>query len=215
MSEPASASPSPVQAQGLDVSHFQGTVDWPQVAQAGYAFAFIKATDGITYADPMFPTNWAGAKAAGLLRGAYHFFEANDDPQQQAENFLKTVSLEPGDLPPVLDVESSSTSGEVPTATIVERIAAWLQAVEQATGCTPILYTNRTYWDSLATEQFGSYPLWLAEYGVTSPTLPVGWTSWSFWQYSESGEISGIATSVDLDLFQGSLQQLQQMFAKA
>src|SRR5262245_48071429 len=135
MSEPTtSATPSPVQAQGLDVSHFQGTVDWPQVAQAGYGFAFIKATDGITYTDPMFAQNWAGAKAAGLLRGAYHFFEADDDPQQQAENFLKTVSLESGDLPPVLDVEASSTSSEVSTATIVANIAVWLQTVEQATG---------------------------------------------------------------------------------
>jgi lysozyme len=211
MTEPTSASPT--QTQGLDVSHFQGTVDWPQVAQAGYAFAFIKATDGITYVDPMFATNWAGAKAAGLLRGAYHFFEADDDPQQQAANYLKNVSLESGDLPPVLDVEASSTSSEVPTATIIDSIQAWLYAVAQATGRTPILYTNRTYWDSLGTEQFSGYPLWLAEYGVASPTLPQGWTSWAFWQFSQSGEISGIAASVDLNLFQGSLQDLQQMLS--
>jgi lysozyme len=211
MTEPTGSSPA--QAQGLDVSHFQGTVDWPQVAQAGYAFAFIKATDGITFVDPMFAENWAAAKAAGLLRGAYHFFEADDDPQQQAANYLKTVSLGPGDLPPVLDVESSSTSSEVPTATIIDSIAAWLQAVAQATGRTPILYTNRTYWDSLGTEQFSGYPLWLAEYGVTSPTLPQGWTNWAFWQFSQSGEISGIATSVDLNLFQGSLQDLQRLLS--
>jgi lysozyme len=211
MTEPTAANPA--QTRGLDVSHFQGTVDWPQVAQAGYAFAFIKATDGITYVDPMFAANWAGAKAAGLLRGAYHFFEADDDPQQQAASYLNAVSLQPGDLPPVLDVESSSTSGEVPTATVVQRVAAWLQAVQQATGCTPILYTDRTYWNSLATEQFSGYPLWVAEYGVASPTLPLGWTSWAFWQFSQSGEISGIATSVDLNLFQGSLQDLQRLLA--
>jgi lysozyme len=209
MTEPTVA--SAVQTRGLDVSHFQGTVEWPQVIQAGYAFAFIKATDGITYVDPEFTANWRGAKAAGLLRGAYHFFEADDDPQQQAENFLNTVVLEPGDLPPVLDVESSSTSAQVPVATIVERIAAWLQAVEQATGCTPILYTDASYWNSLATEQFGGYPLWIAEYGVASPTLPKGWTSWAFWQFTESGTVPGIATSVDLNLFQGSLQNLQRL----
>ncbi len=209
MTEPTAA--SPVQTRGLDVSHFQGTVDWPQVVQAGYAFAFIKATEGITYVDPMFAENWSGAKAAGLLRGAYHFFEANDDPQQQVENFLNTVTLEPGDLPPVLDVESSSTSSQVPAATIVESIAAWLQAVEQATGLTPILYTDASYWNSLATEQFGGYPLWIAEYGVASPTLPQGWTSWAFWQFTESGTVPGIATAADLDLFQGSLQDLQRL----
>jgi len=209
MTEPTATGAT--QTPGLDVSHFQETIDWPQVVQAGYAFAFIKATDGITYVDPLFATNWEGAKSAGLLRGAYHFFEADDDPQQQAENFLNTVALEPGDLPPVLDVESSSTSSEVPTATVVERVAAWLQAVEQATGCTPILYTDASYWNSLATGQFSGYPLWIAEYGVASPTLPKGWTSWAFWQFTESGTVPGIATAVDLDLFQGSLQDLQRL----
>ncbi|HEV8577853.1 MAG TPA: glycoside hydrolase family 25 protein [Thermoanaerobaculia bacterium] len=206
MTEPTAANPA--QTRGLDVSHFQGTVDWNQVVQAGYAFAFIKATDGITYVDPMFATNWSGAKAAGLLRGAYHFFEADDDPQQQAENFLKTVTLESGDLPPVLDVESSSTSSQVSTATVIDRVAAWLQAVQQATGRTPILYTDNSYWDSLGTKQFSGYPLWIADYGVASPTLPTGWTSWAFWQFSQSGEIPGIATAVDLNLFQGGLEDL-------
>jgi lysozyme len=211
MTEPTPS--SPVQTRGLDVSHFQDTVDWPQVVQAGYSFAFIKATEGITYVDPMFAENWGGAKAAGLLRGAYHFFEPNDDPQQQAENFLNAVSLEPGDLPPVLDVEYSSPSGQVSTSTIIERITAWLQTVEQATGCTPILYTDPSYWNSLATEQFSGYPLWVADYGVASPTLPTGWTSWAFWQFSQTGEIPGIATAVDLNLFQGSLQDLQRLLS--
>jgi lysozyme len=209
MSEPTASSST--QTNGLDVSHFQDTVDWPQVFQAGYLFAFIKATDGITYVDPMFATNWSGAQAAGLLRGAYHFFEANDDPQQQAENFLNTVTLQSGDLPPVLDVESSSTSSQVSTATIIQSIATWLQTVQQATGRTPIIYTNPGYWNSLATTQFSGYPLWVAEYGVASPTLPTGWTSWAFWQFSQTGQIPGITTAVDLDLFQGSLQSLQQM----
>lgn len=211
MTEPTPSSPT--QTRGLDVSHFQDTVDWQQVAQAGYAFAFIKATQGIDFVDPLFAANWSGAKAAGLLRGAYHFFDASADPQQQAENFLNTVTLEPGDLPPVLDVESSSTSSQVSTATVVEGIAAWLQTVEQATGRTPILYTDNTYWDSLGTKQFSGYPLWIADYGVASPTLPTGWTRWAFWQFSESGEIPGITTAVDLNLFQGSLQDLQRLLS--
>jgi lysozyme len=211
LTEPTTANSA--QTQGLDVSHFQGTVDWQQVFRAGYAFAFIKATDGITYTDPMFATNWSGAKTAGLLRGAYHFFEANDDPQQQAENFLNVVTFEAGDLPPVLDVESSSTSNQVSTATIIQNITAWLQTVQKATGLTPILYTNSGYWNGLATTEFSAYPLWIAEYGVASPTLPSGWTSWAFWQISQSGQIAGISTSVDLDLFQGSLQDLQRLSA--
>ena len=209
MTEPTAASPAEI--RGLDVSHFQGTIDWSQVVQAGYAFVFIKATEGISYVDPKFAANWSGAKAAGLVRGAYHFFEGNADAQKQAENFLNTVVLEPGDLPPVLDVESSAASSKVPTATILAGVETWLQAVQQATGCTPILYTGPGYWDSLKTDRFSGYPLWVAEYGVASPTLPTGWTSWAFWQLSESGEVPGIATATDLDLFQGSLEDLQRL----
>jgi len=209
MTESTSSQPS--QTQGIDVSHHQGTVDWAQVLQAGYRFAYIKATDGITYVDPMFQTNWEGAKAAGLLRGAYHFFEADDDAQQQAQNFLNAVSLGAGDLPPVLDVESSSTSSQVSTSAIIDGVETWLKTVAEAVGVTPIIYTDCGYWNSLDTQQFASYPLWIAEYGVSSPTLPTGWTSWTFWQHSETGQVSGIQTAVDLNLFQGSLRQLQKM----
>src|SRR5689334_1580650 len=90
------------EVQGIDVSHYQGVIDWNQVAEAGTAFVFIKATEGTSYVDPQFQDNWSGAKAAGLLRGAYHFFQPGEDPQQQAEYFLSVVQTVPGDLPPVL-----------------------------------------------------------------------------------------------------------------
>jgi len=191
---------------GIDVSHFQGTIDWNAVAQTGKLFAFAKATQGLTYVDPQFHANWAGAKAAGLLRGAYHFYQPGDDPRQQAEFFLETVGLGPGDLPPALDVEISNgqTSGE-----IVHGVQEWLSTVQQALGVTPLLYTDRTFWNTLGTEGFGGYPLWIAEYGVTSPLLPAGWTSWTFWQSSETGTVPGVTGSTDLDLFQGSLEDLR------
>ena len=101
---------------GLDVSHYQGTVDWASVLRQGYRFAFIKATEGTTWTDPEFSANWAGAKGAGLLRGAYHYYEPGDDPGQQADFFLNTVwphggqpLLAPGDLPPVLDIETTGS----------------------------------------------------------------------------------------------------------
>src|ERR1700704_2322289 len=129
--------PDPASAQGIDVSHYQGTIDWAQVAQAGKTFAFIKATEGTSEADPQFQANWNGAKAAGLLRGAYHFYQPGDDPQQQAGYFLNAVQPGPGDLPAVLDIELSGKPSE-----IVAGIWVWLIAVEKATGKTPILYTN-------------------------------------------------------------------------
>jgi lysozyme len=191
--------------QGIDVSHFQGTVDWQQVAQGGMSFAFAKATEGITYADPQFATNWAGMQAAGLLRGAYHFFEANDDAAAQAQHFLATVQLAPGDLPPVLDVE---TTAGVSNEQIWSGVSAWLQIVEQETGRQPILYTSPGFWSSHQPDlALTRYPLWLADY-ATQPVLPTGWTSWLFWQHSQTGSVAGVAGAVDLDLFSGTLEQL-------
>jgi lysozyme len=200
----AQISSSPV--QGIDVSERQGTVDWNAVKQAGKVFVFILATDGITWTDPDFATNWSGAKAAGLLRGAYHFYETDDDPTAQAQNFLSAVQLEPGDLPPVVDIErldSGSTASQT-----VKDLQTWLDVVEQATGRTPIIYTSHGFWNSLGTSAFGLYPLWIAEYGVQSPTLPAGWARWTFWQFSESGAVAGISGSVDLNVFNGSAAEL-------
>lgn len=203
--EPSSGS---VEVQGLDVSHYQGTIDWEEVAKAGMAFVFIKATEGTSEVDPEFETNWSGAKAAGLLRGAYHFFQPSEDPQQQAEHFLSVVQTVPGDLPPVLDVETPGDASE-----ILAGVQAWLTAVEQATAKAPILYTSPTFWNGLgiSASGFSRFPLWVAEYGVTTPKTTEGWTAWTFWQFSESGEVSGIQGTVDLDLFQGTLSELQQM----
>ena len=193
--------------QGIDVSDHQGTVDWNAVQQAGKVFVFIKATDGITWTDPDFATNWSGAKAAGLLRGAYHFYETDDDPTAQAQNFLNAVQLAPGDLPPVVDIERIDSGGSASQA--VQDLQTWLDAVEQATGRVPIIYTSPTFWNSLGTSAFGRYPLWVAEYGVTSPKLPAGWAGWTFWQYSESGTVAGISGSVDLNVFQGTSAELE------
>jgi lysozyme len=192
--------------QGIDVSHFQGVVDWQQVAQAGMAFAFAKATEGITYTDPHFATNWAGIQAAGLPRGAYHFFEANDDATAQAQHFLATVQLAAGDLPPVLDIEV--TAG-VSDQQIWSGVSTWLQIVEQATGRQPILYTAPGFWSSHEPDlTLTSYPLWLADYAA-EPVLPTGWTSWLFWQHSQTGSVAGVTGSVDLDYFNGTLEQLR------
>lgn len=192
--------------QGIDVSHYQGVVDWKQVAQAGMAFAFAKATDGITYVDPQFSTNWAGMQSAGLLRGAYHFFEPNDDATAQAQHFLATVTLAKGDLPPVLDVE---VTGGVSNEQIWSGVSTWLQLVEQKTGCQPILYTAPGFWNSHQPDlALARYPLWLADYAA-QPTLPTGWTSWLFWQHSQTGSVAGVTGAVDLDLFNGTLWQLR------
>jgi lysozyme len=197
------------QVQGIDVSHDQQTVSWPAVVQAGYVFTFIKATDGETYVDPDFAQNWAGAKAADLLRGAYHFFRAEDSPQAQVDLFWKTVGGN-GELPLVVDVEESMG---VSAPTLISNLTQFLEELQQASGRTPMIYTGPGFWNGLGTTAFGGYPLWVAEYGVSQPTVPKGWASWAFWQHSESGTVPGIQGAVDLNVFNGPLPAFQQAAA--
>src|SRR3954449_9170784 len=129
-------------AHGIDVSKSQATVDWTAVQAAGYAFAYVKATDGETYVDPTFEQNWMGAASAGLLRGAYHFFRAEDSPQAQAEFFWQTVAGN-GDLPLVVDVEQNM--GE-PTSTLLSNLTQLLEEIQQLSGRKPMIYTDPGFW---------------------------------------------------------------------
>ena len=193
-------------AQGIDVSHYQGAVNWQGVKQAGVSFAFAKASDGGTGVDSQFKTNWQGMKTAGIIRGAYHFFEPTQDATAQANDFLRTVeSLQPGDLPPVIDVEISNG---VSNSQMIGGVTTWLTIVQQGLGRAPMIYTMASFWNAHLDNQFGDYPLWVAHYDVQSPTIPQGWSNWEFWQHSQSGSISGVTGSVDLDYFNGSLADL-------
>lgn len=193
------------QLSGIDVSKWQGTVDWKSVQQAGIAFAFARATYGASEVDSCFAENWQGIQDAGILRGAYHFFLAEDDPAEQAEFFIRTVgSLGPDDLPPVIDVEAGSGVN----SDLAASVQTWLTTVEQGLGRRPIIYTAPSFWNENLTAGFGSYPLWVAEYGVTSPKAVNGWANWTFWQYSSTGKVAGVNIAVDLDDFNGTSQAL-------
>jgi lysozyme len=191
--------------QGIDVSHFQGTVNWQEVKQAGMKFAIVKATEGQTTVDSQFNNNWQNIKAEGLLRGAYHFFDAGIDGTSQANHFLQIAQVEAGDLPPVLDVESAASASN---ATILQEVQNWLDTVEQALNRLPMIYTTASFWNSHLNNSFGKYPLWVAEYGVSVPKIPAGWSNWQFWQYSQSGSVEGVSGSVDMDYFNGSYSDL-------
>lgn len=194
---------STTRLSGIDVSYYQEKVNWQSVKDAGNSFAFARATYGTSKVDPQFSTNWPAMKAAGLIRGPYHFYVSSDDPVAQANLFLETVgSLESTDLPPVLDVESGSG-----TTNLVNGVQQWLDTVEQGLGRTPMIYTGVSFWNDNMTSGFGNYPLWVAEYGVSTPKKVNGWSTWAFWQYSESGSVAGI-NPVDLDYFNGSLDDL-------
>ena len=203
----------PSRLLGIDVSHYQGHVDWQAVRAAGCAFAFAKATEGTGVTDPFFAANWAGMKAAGLMRGAYHFYRAQEPAAAQAAHFLSTVQFEPGDLPPVLDIEvNDGVTGEA----LVGGVQTWLDAVEPAAGATPVVYTNTPFWDAHFNGQFGASPLWVAHYtNAPAPSpLPAGWSAWTLWQYSQSLHVNGVNGAADHDYFNGTLQQLQALAVK-
>jgi len=192
--------------KGMDVSHYDGTIDWPTAHAAGIDFAFAKATEGTTFTDPMFATNWAGMKSAGVVRGAYHFFHSNIDPVAQADFVTKTVgTLEPGDLPIVIDLEVTDGNSE---ATVASTAKTFLDTVTKTTGVTAMIYVSPSFLSSYSS--FAGNPLWVANWMVMCPDVPAPWTTWTFWQNSATGTVAGVsgASSVDLDYFNGTLTQL-------
>ncbi len=204
---------------GIDVSYWDAGIDWPKVRATGQRFVVAKATEGITYKDPTFDDNWFGAKSAGLLRGAYHFFRCNVDAKKQADYFIdyvKTVK-DNGELPPVLDLETNDGASK---DKIVVGAKIWLDRVEAAFGKKPIIYSGQYFLQDYLVVAGGGppawakdYPLWLAQYpnqyieGM-KPTLPRGWFSYTIWQYSDKGKVNGINASVDMNLFNGTLEEL-------
>ena len=195
---------------GIDVSHWQGTIDWDRVAGDGVTFAFIRVSDGLGTLDRKFDRNWSEAKRVGIYRGAYQFFRPNQDPIAQADLFLNRLGwqAETGDLPPVLDIE---VSGGLSARRVASRMRRWLDRVESVMGVKPIIYASPGLWNSLvASDDFGEYVLWVAHYGTSCPRMPWGWSRWDFHQYSDRGRVAGIASShVDMDRFNGSLSDLE------
>ena len=188
---------------GIDVSAYQGAIDWPLVAGHRVQFAFIKATEGVGLRDPRFRGNWRGAGRAGLYRGAYHYFQPNVSGAAQADLFVRTVPLRPGDLPPVLDVEAAHFHD---VALMRRHVATWLRLVERHYGVRPILYSNYGFYRRHLAGHFDDYPLWLAHYEVDSPRLPP--EKWIIWQHSDESYVPGIRGAVDFNVFQGSFAEL-------
>lgn len=195
--------------QGIDVSHWQGAIDWTQAYGDGIDFAIAKATEADGFVDDTFATNRQNAKAAGVVFGAYHFFRADVDGVAQAEHFLSVLgSVEPGEITPVLDLET--TDGQS-AATINQRALAFMAAVESATGRIPMIYTSPSFYSSTlgAPGSFGDYLLWIANWEVSCPDVPSTWDDWTVWQTADDGSVAGISGAVDLDEFDGTIDELQ------
>jgi len=194
-----------------------GTLGW---STSGAGFAVIKATQGTSYEDSDFSENWAALKAAHVVRGAYHFFDATVSGVDQANYYLAFIgTLDAGDLPPILDIEcpvsgesdclGNGNSGDAPASQITQAMNDFLTTVKSATGLTPIVYSYGSWFSDNGVDTTGlqAYPLWLADYSGTSCfNVPDPWSAATFWQYDASGSVSGV--NVDDDYFLGSMSQL-------
>ena len=188
---------------GIDVSTYQQYIYWPavkkmQVNNVKIGFTFIKATEGLANADKQFKRNWQNAKEAGIPCGAYHYFLATKDGKAQAINFINHVKLQPGDLPPVLDVEQ--LYGVAPQL-MQQRVKDWLHAVEASYKVKPIIYSSANFYNKYLGQAFDNYPLWVAHY--FEKNKPRVERTWQFWQHNSTGHINGITTGVDFNVFNG------------
>lgn len=197
--------------EGIDVSKWQGTIDFSKVAAAGKRFVVAKATEGIGYTDPNWKTYVANATAAGLKVAGYHFARPDGNPTQpvqEADWFVSQLALAPGMIVPALDLERAGSMS--PTA-LIAWVGAWLNEVYAKTGVRPMIYTSPSFWHTALnnTSTFanqGYAVLWIAHWGVDHPSVPAsnwGNHGWTFWQYDDCGSVPGISGCVDVDRYNG------------
>jgi lysozyme len=198
--------------KGIDVSYYQGNIDWEIVKANNIKFVFIRVSDGLIKVDPKFDFNWKKTKEVGLIRGAYQFFRPNQDPEEQAKVFLDIINssggLNDNDLPCVLDIEN--TGGGDGTH-ISDSIYIWINYIQENTNKIPIIYTGPYFWElNKISDEFAIYPLWTAHYTVNNkcPFIPDPWDEWAFWQFTGSGRVGGVPNIVDINIYNGSYDEL-------
>ncbi|MBC5841407.1 glycoside hydrolase family 25 protein [Flavobacterium sp. F-380] len=195
-------------AVGIDVSEYQGAIDWPAVnaieEKFPIQFVFVRATVGNDRVDKAFDENWLGAKDRKIIRGAYHYYRPNENSLEQAALYIKTVRLYKGDLPPVLDIEKLPENQSV--ARLKIGLRRWLEAVESHYKVKPIIYTGEKYYDDFLKEEFSDYLFWIANYNFYREKMK---EDWLFWQFTEKGSVPGINGNVDVNIYNGDFQQLQ------
>lgn len=192
---------------GIDVSHYQGKVDWDKVAKVQdsfpIAFTFIRATAGTVKVDRQFKNNWKKAKSKGFVRGAYHYYRPNENSILQANNFIKTVKLKKGDLPPVLDIEAVPRIQSIDSLKI--GLKRWLNKVEAYYGVKPIIYSGESFYNDHLYDDFSEYPCWIANYNYYVEHID---NDWHIWQFTDKGSVRGIKEYVDVNIFNGDKEKL-------
>jgi lysozyme len=197
------------EVKGLDVSHYQGNIDWKVVAEENeYQFVFIKATEGHDFIDNKFDYNWKEAKNHGILTGAYHFFSMRSSGEEQAMNFINIVPKEIDSLPPVIDIEIHLDHNQEEVRT---ELMAFANKLEKHYGIRPILYVTYDTYNTYVKGDFEEYDLWIRDI-VKFPTLRD--RTWLFWQYSNRGRIDGVDTYIDINVFNGEIEDFKRQFSQ-
>ncbi len=204
--------PSDYEIHGIDVSKYQGDIDWNSVRASGVQFAWIKATEGGDRLDEKFAQNWEGAKAAGIPRGAYHFAYWCRPAEEQAAWFKANVPNDPDALPPVLDVEwngqSKTCPKRLPREVAIEQMKIILAAMEEAYGKKPVIYTSIDFHRDVMQGEFNDYTIWVRSVKC-HPALKYGARRWRFWQHTAEGHVAGIRGYVDRNAFNGTVADWQ------
>jgi lysozyme len=195
-------------AFGIDISQYQDKVYWEKVKtlEGGYPieFVFIRATVGRNKTDSKFLKYWAKAKEKKIITGAYHYYRPNENSIEQANNFIKKVRLKKGDFPPVLDIEKLPKNQSIDSLKV--GLQRWLSKVEQHYKVKPIIYSSESYYEDFLKDDFSEYPFWIANYTAFYTDID---SDWSIWQLSESCKVDGIRGLVDVNIFNGDSQKLQ------
>ncbi|MFZ0596407.1 MAG: glycoside hydrolase family 25 protein, partial [Flavobacterium sp.] len=193
---------------GIDVSEFQGKVEWDEVEileeKYPVQFVFVRATAGNDRVDRQFKKNWEGAKEHKIIRGAYHYYRPNENSIEQANLFIKTVKLQKGDLPPVLDIEKLPKNQSLDS--LKKGLKRWLTKVEAHYQVRPIIYSGERYYADFLKEEFGEYLFWIANYNFYRERIE---DDWLFWQFTEKASLPGIKNRVDVNIYNGDIEQLQ------
>jgi lysozyme len=210
--------PADFPIHGIDIARYQGVVDWPAARRGGVDFVWIKATEGGDQVDSNFAANWAGARAAGVPRGAYHFFYFCRPVQDQIAWFFANVPVEPDALPPVLDIEwtpfSPTCRVRPPRSVARPQIRAFLAAMKAHYGKQPILYTTVDFYRDIIDGAFLDTPLWVRS-TAGYPSVRYGSRPWILWQYTATGRVPGVAGKVDRNAFFGTEDQWRRFVAQA
>ena len=199
-----------LRVRGIDVSYYQGDIDWRAVRASGTTFAYIKATEGGDHLDSKFKRNWRAAKAAGVRRGAYHFYSLCRPVREQIAWFEANVPRDPEALPPALDMEwvpiSKHCRARLSHARIFADLKMFLASLERHYGKRPVIYATASFHRDVLEGAFPRYPFWLRSVDGP-PGKRYAFRQWHFWQYSAKGSLPGIRGNVDKNAFAGTPAQ--------